>query len=128
VALADSANGMAIPFRIGPGGGVEWAHGAEKVRQNVRVILSVRLGERPLQREFGTRIPALAHEPNDDVLVSLIEAQAREALLRWEPRLVITRAVTERGDAGGDADVTVRLEYVHLDQQATGEVVVSPNA
>src|SRR4051794_17888486 len=116
--------GMRIPFGIGPTGGIEWTSGADKVRQNVGIILSVRLGERPLQRDFGTRIPSLAHEPNDEVLGALVESQAREALMRWEPRLLVTRARTEHDDG----ELRVWLDYVQLDRQASGRIAVSPNA
>jgi phage baseplate assembly protein W len=124
MAAADSARGAQIPFAIDAGGSVTWATGTEKVRQNVRMILSIRLGERPMRRDFGTRIPSLAHEPNDDVLASLIESQAREALMRWEPRLTVIRSRIRRDDGL----LTLWLDYVQIDDQTTGQVVVSPNA
>lgn len=124
MAAADSARGAHIPFAIDAGGSVIWASGTGKVRQNVRMILSTRLGERPMRRDFGTRIPALAHEPNDDMLATLIEAQAREALLRWEPRLTVTRSRVQQDDGL----MTLWLDYVQIDDQTTGQVVVSPNA
>jgi phage baseplate assembly protein W len=124
MAAADSARGAQIPFAIDAGGSVMWSTGTEKVRQNVRMILSTRLGERPMRRDFGTRIPSLAHEPNDDVLSSLIETQAREALMQWEPRLTVTRSRVQHGDGL----LTMWLDYVQIDDQTTGQVVISPNA
>ena len=44
------------------------AEGEDKIRQNVRLILGTRLGERPMLRDFGTRMPGLVHDPNDEVL------------------------------------------------------------
>lgn len=120
MALVDGAAGAAFPFRITPAGGVATAAGAEKIRQNVRVILSTRVGERVMVREFGTRLRSLVHDPNDAVLGSLAERQAREALLRWEPRVLITSSTLEQRDD----ELVVRLEYVHSDEPVASEAIV----
>ena len=87
----DDVRGLAFPFRIDPETGrIAMSGGDDKIRENVRLILGTRLGERPMLRNFGTRIRSLVHDPNDDVLADIAEKQAREALLRWEPRIVVT--------------------------------------
>jgi phage baseplate assembly protein W len=119
----DDVRGAAFPFRIDPeSGGVELARGEDKVRQNVRVILGTRLDERPMLRPFGTRIRSLVHDPNDDVLADVAEKQAREALLRWEPRIVVTDSQIERDP--DDGLLQIRISYVHLNEQVAGQAVV----
>lgn len=119
----DDVRGVAFPFRVDPATGrIETARGEAKIRQNVRLILGTRLGERPLLRDFGTRLPGLVHDPNDDVLVDIAENHAREALLRWEPRILVTDSQVER-----DADeglLQLRLRYVHTNEQVAGQAVV----
>lgn len=119
----DDVRGVAFPFRVDPATGrIETAQGEAKIRQNVRLILGTRLGERPLLRDFGTRLPGLVHDPNDDVLVDIAENHAREALLRWEPRILVTDSQVER-----DADeglLQLRLRYVHTNEQVAGQAVV----
>src|SRR5690242_1303888 len=89
--MIDDIKGMGFPFAIDPvTGGVTWARGRDKVRQNIRVILGTRLGERPMLRDFGSRLHSLVHDPNDDVLVELAETQTKQALLQWEPRVLLT--------------------------------------
>ena len=119
----DDVRGLAFPFGIDPETGrLATAAGDEKIRQNVRLILGTRLDERPLLRSFGTRIPSLVHDPNDDVLVDIAEKQAREALLRWEPRIVLTDSQIERDP--DDGLLQIRITYVHMNEQVAGQAVV----
>ena len=119
----DDVRGLAFPFGIDPETGrLATAAGDAKIRQNVRLILGTRLDERPLLRNFGTRIPSLVHDPNDDVLVDIAEKQAREALLRWEPRIVLTDSQIERDP--DDGLLQIRITYVHMNEQVAGQAIV----
>jgi Bacteriophage baseplate protein W len=119
----DDVRGIAFPFRVDPAtGGIAFAEGDDKIRQNIRLILGTRLDERPMLRNFGTRLAGLVHDPNDEVLADIARNHAREALLRWEPRIMVTEAAVER-----DADeglLRLRLDYVHLNEQVAGQAVV----
>lgn len=120
---ADDVRGVAFPFRIDPGTGrVQTATGDEKIRQNVRLVLGTRLGERPMLRDFGTRLPSLVHEPNDDVLVDLARNHTTEALLRWEPRVIVTSSEVERDPDHGI--LQLRLTYLYTNQQVAGQAVL----
>ncbi len=111
----DPVRGAAFPFRIDPAtGGVATTSGHDKVMQNVRVLLATRLGERPLERDYGTRLPGLVHDPNDEVVVDIAVQQAREAIMRWEPRVIPAEVTAERDPDAG----TLRLR---LGLQATNE-------
>ncbi|GAA4699526.1 GPW/gp25 family protein [Phytohabitans rumicis] len=113
--------GPAFPFRVDPQtGGVAWSAGPEKVRQDLHVLLGTRLGERPMLREFGTRVHSLVHEPDDDVTADLLRKQAHEAVVRWERRIVVTRARLDRREG----ELRLVLEYVHSDRPAAGEMIV----
>ena len=114
--------GMTFPFGIDPATGkVEMTGGQEKLRQNVRLILGTRLGERPMLREFGTRIPSLVHEVNDDVLADLIRSHARDALMRFEPRILVTAADVEQKEH----ELSMRIEFAEV-QRRLPDVVVVP--
>src|SRR5437773_8398493 len=107
----------AFPFRIDPAtGGVAVASGTDKIRQNVRLVLGTRNGERPMLRDFGTRIASLVHDPNDDVLADLIQTQARQALMQWEPRVLITEMRVEQFEG----ELRLLLTYVHTSEPVTG--------
>ena len=114
--------GAAFPFRIGADGRIALAEGEAKLRQNVRLILGTRLGERPMLRDFGTRLPGLAHEPNDEVLRDIAQNQSREALMRWEPRILVTDAQVQQEPDHGLLEL--RLRYVHTNEQVVGHAVL----
>jgi uncharacterized protein len=103
-------SGVGFPFRIDPDtGGVQWAHGNDKLRQNVHLILSVRQGERPMLRNFGSIAQALVHNPNDEPLARLLQKQIQESLLAWEPRIVVTSARVQALEGELQLHVTYRL-------------------
>jgi phage baseplate assembly protein W len=108
--------GPAFPFAIDPAsGGVAWSNGRKKLVENVRLILTTRLGERPMKRDLGTPIHSLVHEPNEGGLARLIARHARDALMQLEPRIVVTDIRFQQ--SGGD--LTLELEYVLADNPQT---------
>ncbi len=113
--------GAAFPFRLDPQtGGVAWASGADKIRENLRVLLGTRLGERPMLRDFGTRVHSLVHEPDDDVTADLLRKQAHEAVVRWERRVMVTHARLERREG----ELRLVLNYVHSDRPVAAEMII----
>jgi phage baseplate assembly protein W len=119
--MLDEVQGFGFPFQIDPRtGGVAWSRGRDKIRQNVRIILETRQGERPMLRDFGSRIPSLVHDINDDVLADIARRQAQEALLQWEPRVLITDLATQQDEG----EVQLRIRYVHPSNTLRDEVVL----
>ncbi|MES3153137.1 GPW/gp25 family protein [Sphingomonas faeni] len=124
--------GFGFPFRIDPlTGGIARAAGLDKIRQNIRVILATRLGERPMLRDYGTRLASLVHDPNDEALAVLIRREVQQALLAWEPRIMVTGLSIERqgGESGGgdgdpDATLALRLDYTLTNDAATDRLMV----
>jgi hypothetical protein len=113
--------GPAYPFEIDPAtGGVAWSEDADKISENVRLILSTRRGERPMGRNFGTPIHQLVHEPNDGGLARLITKTAREELMRLEPRIVITDVHVQQ--SGGE--MSLELRYIHSDRPQADVMIV----
>ncbi|GAB2679026.1 GPW/gp25 family protein [Nocardia goodfellowii] len=113
--------GPSIPFRIDPGtGSAAWSTGTEKIREDLMLLLGTRLGERPMLREFGSNVAALAHEPDDDVTADLLRRQAEEAVICWETRVVVTSAQVRRH---GDT-VELALRYLHADAPASGLAII----
>jgi len=113
--------GVAFPFRIDPTtGGVSWAFGGDKLRQNIRIILGTRYGERPMLRDFGTRIHSLVHDPNDAVMVELLRTQAQQALLQFEPRVLVTK--TDVTQSGGE--VRMVLNYTHTTAPIADQLIL----
>ncbi len=115
------AAGAAFPFRIDPRtGGVAWTTGFDKIREDLRVLLLTRLGERPMLRDFGTQVHSLVHEAADDVTADLLRRQAHEAVVRWERRIVVTRARV----SSDEGELRLALDYIHADEPVSGQLFV----
>jgi hypothetical protein len=113
--------GTAFPFAIDPQtGGIAWARDREKIRQNIRILLSTRLGERPMQRNFGTRLPALVHGVNSAILSQIAITQTQEAMLQWEPRVLVTDATVEQQEG----ELKLNLRYAFLAEQTNDELAL----
>ncbi len=113
--------GMSFPFRIDPvTGSIAWASGSDKIRQNILLILGTRSGERPMLRNIGTRLRSLLHDPNDDVLVELVSKEVQDALLIFEPRILVTGVSTEQSEGV----LFLRLSYIHTALMQPDEVLV----
>jgi phage baseplate assembly protein W len=113
--------GLAFPFAIDPQtGGFAWARDREKIRQNIRILLSTRIGERPMQRNFGTRLPSLVHDMNSAVLAQIAITQTQEALLQWEPRVLVTDATVEQQEG----ELKLNLRYAFLAEQTNDELAL----
>ena len=119
----DDVRGAAFPFRVDPvTGGIAMSAGEVKIRDNVRIVIGTRIGERPMLRAFGTRIPALAHDPNDEVLADIAGKQAIESLHQWEPRILVSGSAIERNPDLGEFQL--RIAYVHANEQVAATAVL----
>jgi phage baseplate assembly protein W len=113
--------GFAFPFRIDPAaGGVARAADRDKLRQNIRAILGTRYGERVMLRDYGTRLHSLVHDPNDEALAVLARKQIQEALVAWEPRILVTNVTVERREG----EMQIRIDYAHTSEPVTDSLLV----
>ena len=102
--------GPAWPFRFDPTtGSVAIETGTDKVLDDVKVLVATRIGERLMSRNYGTRLPGLVHDPNDEVLLDIAEDQARQALLQWEPRVMPTAVRTTSDPDTGQLQLELDL-------------------
>ncbi len=119
--MIDDVLGLAYPFKIDPAtGGVAWARGSDKLRQNIQIILGTRFGERPMLRNFGTRIHSLIHDPNDDVLAELLQTQAQQAILQFEPRVLVTQTQVTQSDG----EVRMLLNYTYTTEPVADQLIL----
>lgn len=84
--MTEPLRGFAFPFRVDQEGGVAFAEGPEKLRQNIAQLLLTDIGERVMRRDYGGGMRAILHDPNNDALRAVVQHQVRKALTKWEPR------------------------------------------
>jgi phage baseplate assembly protein W len=83
-------SGLAFPIGVDRRGSVALAHGEDDIEQAIGVILSTAPGERPMRPEFGCEVHDLIFDTIDAAMVGKMDAAVRNALDRWEPRIVVT--------------------------------------
>ncbi|MDT4859518.1 lysozyme [compost metagenome] len=85
----------------------------EHIRQSVADILTTPIGTRVMRREYGSQVPDLIDQPTNGDTVVRLYAAAAIALMRWEPRVRLTRVQFYRGTDPGSA--TLELEGTRVD-------------
>jgi phage baseplate assembly protein W len=81
--------GWSFPLRTQATGGLALVHGDRELEEAIWLILSTAPGERPMRPEFGCGLNEYVFAPADSSTASLIVAEVRAALERWEPRVVV---------------------------------------
>lgn len=104
--MSRTLEGFAFPFQMA--GGVVRTRGFDKIAANVRHLLSTRLGERVMLRDYGGGVHHRLQEPNDETLQTLVRHEIEQALRTYIPeaRLAAPIEVTFSGH-----EMNVRIEY-----------------
>lgn len=71
--------------------------------QSVADILTTPIGSRVMRREYGSNLPDLIDWPHNGATRLQAYAATAMALMRWEPRLRLTRVQLSMGDQPGQA-------------------------
>ncbi|GAA6614373.1 GPW/gp25 family protein [Scytonema sp. NUACC26] len=99
--------GWAFPLQLSVQGGIQLHAEAQKVRESIWLILRTEIGERVYRPDFGSRLSELAFAPmNNDTLLQ-IRLYVREALEKWEPRIMLDRVVTDADPVRGRVDILI---------------------
>lgn len=61
------------------------------IAQSITDILTTRLGTRVMRREYGSLLPELIDQPFNDITRLQVYAGTVMALMRWEPRISLSR-------------------------------------
>ncbi len=99
--------GFSFPFRI-VNGGVSRSRDFEKLKQNVRHLLSTRLGERTMLRQYGGGVHHRLQSPNDSTLQTLIRHEIEQALRKYMPEVQLTAPLRLTANA---SELTIVVEY-----------------
>jgi hypothetical protein len=115
--------GMATPFRIA-GGGFQQSSGAGKVADDLRHLLSTRLGERLLRRGYGGGVHHRLHQPNDHTLRTLIRHEIEQALRNHLPQARLAGPIRLTHD---ESVLTVTFDYfIDVDEPAQRAALTLP--
>ncbi|MGG6296318.1 GPW/gp25 family protein [Leptolyngbya sp. AN02str] len=104
---AHLGQGIAFPMRTSVQGGVQLSAKGENLAQSIRLILQTRLGERVYRPDFGCRLSELTFAPMNIDTLLLIRLHVREALEKWEPRIVLNEVSTDPDPMRGRVDIII---------------------
>ncbi len=74
--------------------------GVDHLRQSIIDILTTPIGSRVMRRDYGSRLYDLVDAPLNRQTIVDIYAATGEALLKWEPRIRLTRVQVENLSSG----------------------------
>jgi phage baseplate assembly protein W len=63
----------------------------DSINQSIADILTTRIGTRVMRREYGSLLPELVDHPFNDATRLRVYAATAMALMRWEPRISLSR-------------------------------------
>lgn len=90
--------GLQYPLVNTPRGILAQKTGVDQIKANVLQLLLTSPGERVMLPTFGTPLKELAFEPNDTILEARAKQMIADAILAWEPRVVVTNIHTRKID------------------------------
>jgi len=107
--------GLAFPLQIDPRGGIALARGERDIEQSIKIILMTAPGERVMRPEFGCRVHELVFAPHNATTEGLIIHYVKQALDRWEPRIIVQEVDVSTDDHGGVlwVEVKYRIRDTH---------------
>ena len=82
-------SGLAFPLQVDRRGGIALARDETDIEQAIELILATAPGERPMRPEFGCGVHDFVFDSVDASTVGKMEEAIRDALDRWEPRVVV---------------------------------------
>lgn len=89
--------GLQYPLEKTPRGILAQKIGVDQIKADLLQLLLTNPGERVMLPNFGTPLRELIFEPNDSFLVDKARQVIADAILAWEPRIVVNNIeVTNR--------------------------------
>jgi len=99
--------------------------GIAHIEQSVRDILATPIGTRVMRRDYGSLLPELLDQPLTDALMLQAYAATVMAIIRWEPRILVT-AVRRNVSTARPGAATLEVEgQTTAGQAVTLEVPVA---
>ncbi|MDR8014104.1 GPW/gp25 family protein [Ectopseudomonas guguanensis] len=100
----------------------------DHLKQSIADILGTRIGSRLARREYGSNVPDLIDEPFHGATTLRLYAATAMALMRWEPRLRITRVQLQRGNEASAAVLDLEGTRVDSNEAITLQVPLALGA
>jgi phage baseplate assembly protein W len=102
--------GWEFPVNVSPTGQIEMSEHEADIKEAIWVILSTSKGERVMRPDFGCGIYEFVFATINTATLGLIEANVREALTFWEPRIELVN-VNVSADKAEEGKLLICIDY-----------------
>ncbi|MBN4003350.1 GPW/gp25 family protein [Nostoc sp. LPT] len=99
--------GWAFPLGVSVQGSVQQSSIVPNIEESILIILRTRLGERVYRPDFGCRLEELIFAPMNTQTLLLAKLYTQEALVKWEPRIILDAVRTEPDPVRGRLDIII---------------------
>lgn len=86
--------------------------GLDHLRQSIADILLTPIGSRLERRTYGSLLPELIDQPDNGTTRVRVYAAVASALMKWEPRLRISRVALTSGPEAGQVGLELTGQYI----------------
>lgn len=100
----------------------------DHLKQSIGDILGTRIGTRIARREYGSQVPDLIDQPFHGATTLRIYAATAMALMRWEPRIRLTRVQLQRGAEASAGVLDLEATRVDTNEAITLQVPLALGA
>lgn len=94
----------------------------DDIKQSLHILLSTRIGERIMRREFGTDLYNMIYHNMDLTARTQLRAVIEKAILYWEPRIMLTDVSFDMSEER-EGVLYIQLEYVIRQTNARANMV-----
>lgn len=114
--------GWRFPLQVTSSGRIAQARAEQRIEESLLLILATAPGERPMLPDFGCGIHDLTFEPNNSRTIALVVLLARQALVKYEPRVDVLDVAAE-SSAEAPNLLLIRVNYRIRSTNAIGNLV-----
>ncbi len=131
--MAKKFLGCQYPLVTGPHGLFAQDNGTDQIKADLLQLLLTNPGERVMMPTYGTPLRTLFFEPNDTTLVFKAKQMISDAILTWEPRIVVTnisvttnpdKSFLNAQDTGEESEAILFIQINFVDPQNISQVEV----
>jgi uncharacterized protein len=103
-----TGSGWAFPPRLNDRNRMSMVRADADIKRSIYIIINTVPGERVMRPDFGCEIHSLIFWPANDQTAGIAERYVKEALGRWEPRIILQRVtVTPGGSKLGELFIEI---------------------
>ncbi|MCR5435639.1 MAG: GPW/gp25 family protein [Treponema sp.] len=102
--------GWAFPVTTDVHGNIAFSSYEKSIEESIRIILGTTPGERVMHPDFGCKINDIIFSPDSSKVISLAEHYIKEAIVKWEPRVILKKVTGER-DYLNQGLINIKIDY-----------------